>query len=130
MGEYLSADELVGLARAVTRRRPGTYGARIDEMAEDGLPFTQGESGLAIAYPYAILELLVEIRDDLRERPLSAILESKSCFELASDGLPDTPGLKDAISDSLEALGIDRVDGRVAAVTLAVRTYLGGLFDD
>jgi hypothetical protein len=74
-------------------------------------------------------EILAELR--ARPEPIAAILSRDSCFELSEDdGLPVTPGLDDAIGEAFHALGIERVSGRVAAVTLAVRKYLGGLTDD
>jgi hypothetical protein len=48
-------------------------------------------------------------------------------FELGEDGLPLTPGLDAAIGDVFHTLRIERTGGRVAAVTLAVRQYLGTL---
>lgn len=67
--------------------------------------------------------LLEEVLAELRGQPTAGW----SGLPLADDGLPDTPGLDDAIGVAFHALGIERVGGRVAAVTLAVRRYLGTL---
>lgn len=75
-------------------------------------------------------EILAELQRTTRTDWIARAREEQGwmlALARADDGLPVTPNLEGAISASFHALGIERVGGRVAAVTLAVRQYLGEL---
>lgn len=118
----LVADDLVDLSRRVTARHPVSheYGGD-DGPREEPL---ERPDGLAVAFPYAILELLVEIRDALVSAGVPAIAQTDERPDFTLD-LLDLEELYRRIARSFDdVLYLD--SGRALALTRLASTAVVG----